>query len=59
LKTSAPPLDSTMNLIEEEGYQVYKTHFNPNGVKTDAPLPLIEKIILNINRNSQRRILNN
>lgn len=53
LKTSAPPLDSTINLIKNEGYPVYKTHFNHNGIKTDAPLPLIEEIILKINKDSQ------
>lgn len=53
LKTSAPPLDSTINLIEKGGYQVYKTHFNPNGVKTDAPLAFIEKVILVANNDSE------
>ncbi|HOI40223.1 MAG TPA: tRNA (guanine(10)-N(2))-dimethyltransferase [Methanobacterium sp.] len=54
LKTSAPPLNSTIELIKEGGYQVYRTHFNPNGVKTDAPLPYIEKIILKVNRDSNK-----
>ncbi len=50
LKTSAPPLDLTINLIKKGGFHVYKTHLNPNGVKTDAPLPFIEKVILKANR---------
>lgn len=50
LKTSAPPIKLIMDFIKEGGYHVSRTHFNPNGVKTDAPLDLIEKIILKINK---------
>jgi tRNA (guanine26-N2/guanine27-N2)-dimethyltransferase len=49
LKTSAPPLDLIMDSIKEGGYLVSRTHFNPNSVKTDAPLHFIEKIILEVN----------
>jgi len=47
LKISAPPLEKIMDSIKKEGYTVSRTHFNPNGIKTDAPLNFIEKIILN------------
>ncbi|OPX59773.1 MAG: tRNA (guanine(26)-N(2))-dimethyltransferase [Methanobacterium sp. PtaB.Bin024] len=49
LKTSAPPLKLIMDSVEKKGYHVSRTHFNPNGVKTDAPLKLIEDIILKVN----------
>lgn len=48
LKISAPPIDKVISNIEMEGYLISKTHYNPNGVKTDAPLALIEKIILSL-----------
>ncbi|MCC7552023.1 MAG: tRNA (guanine(26)-N(2))-dimethyltransferase [Methanobacterium sp.] len=47
LKISAPPLEKIMDSIKKGGYVVSRTHFNPNGIKTDAPLNFIEKIILN------------
>lgn len=48
LKISAPPLDKIINAIKNEGYNVARTHFNPNGLKTNAPLPFIEKIIFKL-----------
>lgn len=50
LKTSVPPMDLIMDSIKEGGYKVSRTHFNPNGVKTDAPLNFIEKIIMNVEK---------
>lgn len=47
LKISAPPLEKIMDSIKKGGYVVSRTHFNPNGIKTDASLNFIEKIILN------------
>lgn len=49
LKVSAPPMDKIINSIIKGGYMVSRTHFNPNGLKTEAPLDLIEKIILEVN----------
>jgi len=46
LKVSAPRMDKIISMLEDEGYLVSKTHYNPNGIKTEAPLDLIEKIIL-------------
>lgn len=45
LKISAPPLEGVINLINDGGYIVTRTHFNPNGLKTDAPLSFIENAI--------------
>lgn len=50
LRTSVPPMDLIMDSIKEGGYDVSRTHFNPNGVKTDAPLNFIEKIIIKIEK---------
>ncbi len=48
LKVSAPSMEKIISAIKEREYLVSRTHYNPNGVKTDAPLNLIEKIILDI-----------
>jgi tRNA (guanine26-N2/guanine27-N2)-dimethyltransferase len=50
LKISAPPLGMIMNSLKNNGYYTSRTHFNPNGIKTDAPLSVVEKIILNLKR---------
>lgn len=46
LKVSAPKIEYIINSLEKEGYEVFRTHFNPLGIKTDAKLELIKKIIL-------------
>jgi tRNA (guanine26-N2/guanine27-N2)-dimethyltransferase len=48
LKVSAPPMDKMISSIKKGGYSVSKTHYNPNGLKTDAPLNFIEQIILKV-----------
>ena len=45
LKISAPKLDLIFNAIEKEGYSAVKTHYNPLGIKTDANIENITKII--------------
>ncbi|CDG65800.1 MAG: tRNA (guanine26-N2/guanine27-N2)-dimethyltransferase [Methanobacterium sp.] len=47
LKISASPREMVMENIRKKGYQVKLTHFNPNGLKTDAPLSVIEQAIKN------------
>ena len=48
LKCSPPPLHTLMENIQNQGYPVYRTHFNPCGFKTLAPAQFIEKIFLEI-----------
>ncbi len=38
LKISAPKLDLVFGNLEKEGFEAVKTHFNPLGIKTNAPL---------------------
>ena len=45
LKISAPKLDSVFGNLEKEGFEAVKTHFNPLGIKTNAPLKKIKEII--------------
>ncbi len=47
LKISASPRERVMENIRKKGYLVKLTHFNPNGLKTDAPLSVIEQAIKN------------
>lgn len=32
------PTDTIINKIEKKGYRVINTHFDPRGIKTDAPI---------------------
>ncbi|HIH96277.1 MAG TPA: tRNA (guanine(10)-N(2))-dimethyltransferase [Thermoplasmata archaeon] len=43
---SAPPLGRTIISIRERGYRASRTHFNPTGIKTDAPLKSIRKLFI-------------
>ena len=46
LKISAPKLDLIINEIKNRGFEVFKTHFNPIGIKTNASIKDIKKILL-------------
>ena len=46
LKISAPKLDLIISKIKDSGFDVFKTHFNPIGIKTNASIKDIEKILL-------------
>lgn len=48
LKISAPPLVKIMNKLEEEDYFVSRTHFQPTGIKSNAPLHVFENVILSL-----------
>ena len=45
LKISAPKLDLVFENLEKEGFEAVKTHFNPLGIKTDAPIEKVKEII--------------
>ena len=45
LKISAPKLDLVFDSLEKEGFEAVKTHFNPLGIKTDAPIEKVKEII--------------
>ena len=49
LKISAPKLDLIFSEKRKEGYEAEKTHFSPTGIKTNAPLNKIRKILLKLN----------
>lgn len=42
---SAPRRDDVLQRIENKGYPVSRTHFSPNGFRTDAPIDQIKDII--------------
>jgi len=43
LKTSPPKKSDLFEFLEKKDYDVFNTHFNPTGFKTDAPISIIEK----------------
>ena len=49
LKISAPKLDLIFEKIIKNGYEAEKTHFSPTGIKTNAPINEIKKILLKLN----------
>ncbi|PKL66811.1 MAG: tRNA (guanine(10)-N(2))-dimethyltransferase [Methanobacteriales archaeon HGW-Methanobacteriales-1] len=49
LKISSPSILDVMEMLENEGFLVSRTHYRPTGIKTDAPLTKIEEIIEKLN----------
>lgn len=47
LGTRVPPMEDFFNKISEAGFTVCRTHFHPQGFKTDAPLPLLKETLKN------------
>jgi len=45
LKISAPPLDKVLNQLLKEGYFASRTHFKPTGIRTNASIETMDKII--------------
>jgi tRNA (guanine26-N2/guanine27-N2)-dimethyltransferase len=52
LKVSAPPILDVMKVLKDSGYFVSRTHFDPTGIKTDAPIETIKKIVLKVKKMS-------
>jgi tRNA (guanine26-N2/guanine27-N2)-dimethyltransferase len=52
LKISAPPLLNVLEMLKNSGYFVSRTHFEPTGIKTDAPIEELKKIVLNAKKSS-------
>ncbi|MGZ7117782.1 MAG: tRNA (guanine(10)-N(2))-dimethyltransferase [Methanobacterium sp.] len=48
LKISAPKLKEVLDSLKENGYFASRTHFKPTGIKTDAPVDEIKKIVLSL-----------
>jgi len=45
MKVSPPNMEELIAALNEAGYYTTRTHFCDTGIKTDAPLPLIEEMI--------------
>lgn len=50
LKISAPKLDLIIEKINNNGFEAEKTHFQPTGIKTNAPLTEIKDILIKLNK---------
>ena len=49
LKVSAPKFDLIIEELENNGFIAIKTHYNPLGIKSDAGIEDIKKILINLN----------
>jgi len=54
LKISAPKLDELMDKLKEEGYSVVRTHFNPLGIKTNADIKIIKKMVQELSSDNKK-----
>ncbi|MDD1763432.1 MAG: tRNA (guanine(10)-N(2))-dimethyltransferase [Methanobacteriaceae archaeon] len=45
LKISAPPMIRLLDLLKSGGYVASPTHFSPTGIKTSAPLEVVEQLV--------------
>lgn len=48
LKISAPKFELLLNAINQEGFYIAKTHYNPLGIKTDAKIEDIKNILMKL-----------
>lgn len=48
LKKSAPSITDVLEKLQNEGYFASRTHIQPTGIKTNAPLEDIKKIVLSL-----------
>ncbi|HJJ36722.1 MAG TPA: tRNA (guanine(10)-N(2))-dimethyltransferase [Methanocorpusculum sp.] len=46
LKVSPPNMDTFLSAVEQAGYQASRTHFSGTGIKTTAPLEVLESCLL-------------
>jgi tRNA (guanine26-N2/guanine27-N2)-dimethyltransferase len=56
LKISAPPRVSLLDALKREGYVTSPTHFTPTGIKTSAPLEVVEKVIEQLVKNRKTNL---
>ncbi|WP_423792019.1 tRNA (guanine(10)-N(2))-dimethyltransferase [Methanocaldococcus indicus] len=45
LKISVPPINTLIEKLKNKGYKVSRTHYNPRGIKTDASLTELKKLL--------------
>ncbi|MDO5860776.1 tRNA (guanine(10)-N(2))-dimethyltransferase [Methanobrevibacter sp.] len=50
LKISAPKLDRIFDEMKNKGFIAIKTHYNPLGIKTDANIEDIKKILIDLSK---------
>ncbi|RLG88994.1 MAG: N2,N2-dimethylguanosine tRNA methyltransferase, partial [Thermoprotei archaeon] len=44
-KKNMPSINTFIELIRKHGYNAYRTHFDPRGIKTNAPIEILHEII--------------
>ncbi len=48
LRRNMPPINTVIKTIRDAGYQVYRTHFDPRGIKTNASYRELLNILKNV-----------
>ncbi len=48
LKISSPPLHNVLEKLKANGFFASRTHFKPTGIKTNAPVDALKKIVLSL-----------
>lgn len=48
LNLPAPSNESFLSALQRSGFQAVQTHFNPRGIKTDAPALMMHKLLREI-----------
>ncbi len=48
LKISQPAISKIIESLREIGYEAYRTHFSPQGIRTNAPLEDVKRLLLSL-----------
>jgi tRNA (guanine26-N2/guanine27-N2)-dimethyltransferase len=58
LRLPVPPVKKVVEALKKAGFEAFLTHFDPRGIKSNAPATKIESILRGIT-NGRRQVLNN
>ncbi len=48
LHISQPKISDVLEALRNAGYEAYRTHFSPQGIRTDAPDDALRDILLSL-----------
>ncbi len=52
LKISQPPISKIIDSLREIGYEAYRTHFSPQGIRVNATLGELKKLLKSLSKSS-------
>ena len=53
IKELVPPINDLVDGLKQNGFKVSRTHYNPNGIKTDAKVVDVVEWICEYNKNKK------